>query len=168
MNITSGFQSTGIFSFNKQIFFYDESLPAEITDQPEPLPQRQTDPQRQPKPEPQPGCSHEDHNIPEDVILEQNFPGYITPQLENLTPEQSPRDVNDQDMVARLGQPIITPSMIQPFPKSSSNNSSKGKRKRKSTKFLTNTPIVKQTEIEHDDRMLKKIKSVKKKFSPIV
>ncbi|KAL3267307.1 hypothetical protein HHI36_011438 [Cryptolaemus montrouzieri] len=71
-------------------------------------------------------------------------------------------------MAARVGKSIITPSMIQPFPKSSSNNSTKGKRKRKSTTILTNTPIIKQMEIEYDERMLKKIKSVKKNFSPIV
>ncbi|KAL3278101.1 hypothetical protein HHI36_013446 [Cryptolaemus montrouzieri] len=138
----------------------DEFLPAEVTDQPEPLPQRQ--------PEPQPGCNHEHHNIPEYVTLEQNYPGHLTPQPENVTLEHSPRDVNDRDMVARVGKSIITPSMIQPFPKSSSNNSSKGTRKRNSTTIPTNTPIMKQMEIEYDERMLKKIKSMKKNFSPIV
>ncbi|KAL3267306.1 hypothetical protein HHI36_011437 [Cryptolaemus montrouzieri] len=94
--------------------------------------------------------------------------GHLTPQPENVTPEHSPRDVNDRNMAARVGKSIITPSMIQPFPKSSSNNSTKGKRKRKSTTILTNTPFIKQMEIEYDERMLKKIKSVKKNFSPIV
>ncbi|KAL3272558.1 hypothetical protein HHI36_014029 [Cryptolaemus montrouzieri] len=99
---------------------------------------------------------------------EQNYPGHLTPQPENVTPEHSPRDVNDQDMVARVGKFIITPSMIQPFPKSSSNNSTKGKRKRKPTTILTNTPIMKQMEIEEYDERIKKMKNVKKNFSPIV
>ncbi|KAL3267123.1 hypothetical protein HHI36_011263 [Cryptolaemus montrouzieri] len=43
-----------------------------------------------PEPDPQPGCSHEDHNIPEDVALERNYPGHLTPQPKNVTPEYSP------------------------------------------------------------------------------
>ncbi|KAL3270162.1 hypothetical protein HHI36_009219 [Cryptolaemus montrouzieri] len=65
-----------------------------------------------PEPETQSGCSHEDHNIPEDVTLEQNYLGPLTSQPENVTPEQSPRDVNDRDMVARVGKSIITPRTI--------------------------------------------------------
>ncbi|KAL3275138.1 hypothetical protein HHI36_019907 [Cryptolaemus montrouzieri] len=45
-----------------------------------------------PEPELQLGCSHEDHNIPEDVTLGQNYPGHLISQPENVTPEHSPRD----------------------------------------------------------------------------
>ncbi|KAL3275071.1 hypothetical protein HHI36_019843 [Cryptolaemus montrouzieri] len=106
------------------IFSDDEFLPAEFTDQ------RQPEPQRQPQPEPQLGCIHEDHNIPEDVTLEQTYPGHLTPQPENVTSKHSPRDVNDS---------ILTPSMIQLFPKSSSNNSTEEKRKCLSTTIITNS-----------------------------
>ncbi|KAL3276999.1 hypothetical protein HHI36_012361 [Cryptolaemus montrouzieri] len=134
----------------------DEFLPADVTDQSESLLQCQPEPLRQPEPKPQHGCSHEYHKIPVVITLEQNYPEHLTPQPENVSPEHKPRDVNDRDMVVRVGKSMITPKMIQSFPKSSSNNSTKGERKRKSTKILTDTSIMKQMEIEYNERMLKK------------
>ena len=53
-NIQKGFQVSGIYPFNRNIFSEDEYMPGFVTDRPEPQPQDQPEPQPQDQPEPQP------------------------------------------------------------------------------------------------------------------
>lgn len=111
-NIISGFQKTGIYPFDENIFTEDDFAPSYVTDRPQPTPEVQTPQQG---PETQPSSSIENVNQ--------------TPNIyENPVPSTSGANIS------------FSPEIIMPFPKAGPRGEvQKGRKKRKAA-ILTDTP----------------------------
>ncbi|KAF2902156.1 hypothetical protein ILUMI_04031 [Ignelater luminosus] len=140
-NIISGFRSTGIFPPNGNVFGEHEF----VTDIGQPSQVRNNNAQDQA----QPGFSH--YNQEESQPLHRHHDQKIQENKMDITPHRIGEHRTPEKKL------IVTPDMIEPFPKMVKKN-----RKRKSTTILTDTPLLKQLEEKSDRKDSKGVEKVKK------
>ncbi|XP_011696449.1 PREDICTED: uncharacterized protein LOC105455090 [Wasmannia auropunctata] len=141
-NIMSGFQVSGIWPFNRDIFGDEDFLPSAVTDRPIPQPLESN--------------LIETRGNDEDQTEEQQS---VHQQCSELEPQPSTSGINKRHH--------ITPEQIRPFTKAKERKGHTNRRKCK-TAILTDTPIKNQLELEANIRNEKKeakLQKVKKSLS---
>ncbi|XP_064606151.1 uncharacterized protein LOC135471033 [Liolophura sinensis] len=118
-NIIAGFNRSGIYPVNKDIFPDEVFLSAAPTDRPMQDQSQQTN-------EPQPSTSDK----PEPST---------SAQLEPATNSQSTKTVQPHSLTTDVGQGTLSPEMIRPFPKAPERKRTNSRKRAKST-IITDTP----------------------------
>lgn len=166
-NILSGFQKTGIFPFNDEIFTDDDFLCSSVTDRPFSNPEPSTSVPLVEKPST--SVSSAEDPLTSVPRVEDSVPSTSSEVPSVATPNRS------KDLI--LPQ-IISPEDIAPFPKAQPRKSQKGRgRERGRTLIITNTPekdalLAKMLQREKKsvlkkekcERKLKKKQSIKRKL----
>ena len=133
-NILSGFRSTGISPFNRDLFAELDFAPAATTDR-----ERETNQETTDEPNHDGGGTNANPQIQEqdhvctDVLV---FPSTSTGGSTQIPVEKSPRST-----LPDSGDVYVSPAAILPTPKAGPRKTTTTKRKKGSTKILTDTPV---------------------------
>ena len=140
-NIQAGFKSTGIYTFNSQIFFDSDFLPEYVTDHELLLPEAGE-------------AGTTSNKTPENLLKDQLFENNQIANSSAADIEQQPSTPSDTALNTfkqgseALSYPLfsrlesILPVQVRPFPKAQPRNNNKRKRSRKrKSEILTDTPV---------------------------
>lgn len=132
-NITKGFEVSGIFPLNENIFGEEEFLPSFVTDRP---------------------CPENLQSMEQEhKTLELSTPS-TSKQIECPI-------LNSPAPVSSKRRPTISPHVIRPFPKAPPRKSAKGQRKKGKTMIMTDTPVKRALEEELEQKNKPKVKKAK-------
>lgn len=161
-NISSGFEVSGIWPLNSNIFKEDEFLPSEVTNRPEPSiaivhevqEGRGETPLKVPEPEPSTSKAHEVEDDRREILLD------VTNQLESSNLKLHNVQVDHQ-------MPLIikTPEQLRPLPRAPPRKESRQGRKRGKCRIATDTPEKMEIEEDFRRREEKKVKTVTRKIN---
>lgn len=144
-NITSGFTSTGIWPFNKDIFTEEDYLPSEVTNRLL--------------------VDNSSENVSNEIIPTDNLEN-IRKQTQEIPPAPILKNQDNENI-----QVLVSPEELRPYPKAKERKKNTNRRKIK-TEILTNTPVKNMLEKEQKKRKenasIKKAKIVKKLFEKTI
>ena len=144
-NVLSGFRSTGIYPFNRDIFADAEFAPATVSDRPDP------------------GKTPAESDTEPPVTVSKQVPDNVASSSVNA--QQAGSGVTGLPSTpcqSRPNEGYVSPMDIMPFPKAAQRKM-KGQRKRGKTRILTDTPEKAELERVYKERKQKRKKKPAKK-----
>ena len=172
-NIMSGFRTSGIWPFNRNVFSDDDFLPSALTDHPDPVQATQLGPNRENNVD-QPVPSRETSADSKETSASGDGPGPSRgnsadrpgPSKENRPDQDGPSRENnaDQPSPSKDETGFVSPEIIRSYPKAPMRKESNRGRKRGRTMVATSTPEMKKLRDQASLRQQRKSKKSRRKL----